>query len=341
MRFAATEYFWCLIVIPLVVALGVVAVMRRRNLARQVADAGLWRRLAPEVSLEREILKLVLIVFSLVAVVMALARPQFGSSSTLVKRRGVDVVVALDTSKSMLARDVTPGRAGNRLKRAKMEVSGLIDRLEGDRIGLVSFSGAAFVQCPLTSDYAAAKLFLRAMEVGSIPVGGTSLAEALRVTREMFESAKGGSRSKVLVMISDGEDHEGSYQGELEALRSAGVVVHTVGVGTQIGELIPEGEGGYLRAEGKAVMTRLQEGALQSIADATGGLYVHSAAGDLGFDAIIDALGRMQKSDYESRVETVYEEKYQLFVFVAFLLLLAATLVPARGATPRGKEVRP
>jgi Ca-activated chloride channel family protein len=334
MRFAAGEYFYWMLIIPLVIAGGVVTILRRRQAAGKVAEPGLLARLAPGFSTELEILRLVLVVLSLVALVIALARPQFGTHSKLVKRRGVDVVVALDVSKSMLARDVSPGRTGNRLKRATMEVSGLIDRLEGDRIGLVAFSGAAFVQCPLTSDYSAAKLLLRAMQAGSVPVSGTNLAEALRVGREMFEGAKGGSRSKVMVLISDGEDHQGSYEEEVEQLRKLGVNVHTVGIGTQIGELIPESDGRYLRREGKTVMTRLQEGTLRAVAEATGGIYLHSAAGDLGFEAIYDMVSRMQKSDYESRIEEVYEEKFQLFVLACFLFLVAAVVIPHR----RGRE---
>jgi len=309
---------------------GTVALVRRIKAHQKIADAGLLPKLAPEVSLEREILRLVLIVLAMVGIVLALARPQFGTHSKLVKRRGVDVVVALDVSKSMLARDVSPNRAGNRLKRAKMEVSGLIDRLQGDRIGLVAFSGAAFIQCPLTSDYAAAKLFLRAMEAGSIPVGGTNLAEALASAHMMLDNSKGGSRSKVLVIISDGEDHEGAYEQEVEKLKELGVKIHSVGIGTQIGELIPDDQGKYLRSQGKTIMTRLHESTLRAVAEATGGLYIHSAAGDLGFEAIYDMLSRMQKSEYESRIESVYEEKFQLFAFIAFLLLVAATVIPAR-----------
>jgi Ca-activated chloride channel homolog len=330
MRFAAQEYFYWLLVIPLVVAGGTVVLMRRVRTARRVADLQLLPRLAPEASMEREILRLVLLVLAMTALVVAMARPQFGTHSKLVKRRGVDVVVALDVSKSMLARDVSLRRAGNRLKRARMEVSGLIDHLRGDRIGLVAFSGAAFVQCPLTSDYAATKLFLRAMEAGSVPVGGTNFSEALRVSREMFANAKGGSRSKVLVIISDGEDHEGGYEEEVEKLKKMGVVVHTVGIGTQIGELIPDEDGRYLRKDGKTIMTQLHEGTMRAIAEATGGIYIHSAAGDLGFDAIYDMLSRMQKSDYESRIESVYEEKFQLFAFIGFFLLVAAALIPTR-----------
>jgi Ca-activated chloride channel family protein len=339
MRFAAAEYFYWLWLLPLVVAGGGVALRRRFRAGRGAISPGLVARLAPERSPEREILRLSLFVLSLVALVVALARPQFGTHSTLVQRRGVDVVVALDTSKSMLARDVSSARSGNRLKRAKMEVSGLIDKLQGDRIGLVAFSGAAFVQCPLTSDYAAAKLFLRAMEPGAIPLGGTNLAEALRASRRLFEESKGGSRSRVLVVISDGEDHAGGYERELQALRDLGVVIHAVGIGTQIGELIPEDGGRYMRHEGKTVMTRLLEGTLRALADATGGLYVHSAAGDLGFEAIHEELSRMQKSDYEARVETVYEEKFQMFAFLGLLLLLGATLIPSRGR-PRVAEAR-
>ncbi|MBW1809604.1 MAG: VWA domain-containing protein [Deltaproteobacteria bacterium] len=330
MRFEAQEYFYWLLIIPLVIAGGMVVLFRRNRVSRRIADSKLFLRLAPEASLEREILRLVLLVFALVALVVALARPQFGTHSKLVKRRGVDIVVALDVSKSMLARDVSQNRSGNRLKRAKMEISGLTDRLMGDRLGLVAFSGAAFIQCPLTSDYAATKLFLRAMKAGSVPVGGTNFGEALRVTREMFENSKGGSRSKVMVIISDGEDHEGGYEEEVEKLRDKGVVIHCVGIGTQIGELIPDEDGRYMRRDGKTIMTQLRENTLRAIAEATGGVYLHSAAGDLGFEAIYDMLSRMHKSDYESRIESVYEEKFQLFVFVCFILMVAATIIPVR-----------
>jgi Ca-activated chloride channel family protein len=338
MRFAAYEYLYLLVVVPVVIAFGVAAMLRRRNAARAVAEDKLFARLAPAASLEREVLTLIAIVLALILIIIALCRPQFGTHSTIVKRRGLDVVVVLDTSKSMLARDISSGASGDRLKRAKMEVQGLIDRLEGDRIGLVAFAGAAFVQCPLTSDYAAAKLFMRAMNVGQIPVGGTNFAEALRVTREMFSSARGGSRSKVVVLISDGEDHEGRYEQEVERLRDLGVIIHTVGVGTQIGELIPEEDGKYLHNEGKTVMTRLQENTLKAIADATGGLYIHSAAGALGFTSIYEMLNQLQKSDYEARFETVFEEKFQLFAFVGLLFLIAASIIPRRRVPTRNGE---
>lgn len=334
MRFAGNEWFFWLALLPLILALGITALVRRlRDRAR--LGGGLFFRLAPEVSLEREILTLCLVVLAYVALVLALARPQFGSETRLVKRRGVDVVAAVDVSRSMLARDV--GGSGSRLRRAKLEVSGLIDRLEGDRIGLVAFAGAAFPQCPLTSDYAAAKLFLRSMEAGSIPIGGTNFLQALQVAGELFENARGGSRSRVLVLITDGEDHEGGFEAEVERLIKAGVIIHTVGIGTQIGELVPTDEGGYLRSDGKPVMSRLQEGTLRAMADASGGIYVHSAAGDLGFDAVVEHISRLQKADYESRLETVYEERFQIPALAALLLLLAATFTPSRRArAPEG-----
>ena len=343
MRFAVAGYVYWIVVTGLTIVIavcGALSLVRRQKIIQRIADQRLFIQLAPETSLEREVIRQVLQVLAVVCLLVAFARPQFGTHSKLVKRRGVDVVVALDSSKSMLAKDVSPTRKGNRLKRAKLEVSGLIDRLQGDRIGLVSFSGAAFVQCPLTSDYSAAKLFLRAMEAGTIPVGGTSFTEALRVSREMFENSRGGSRSKLLVLISDGEDHEGSYEEEVEKLRGLGVVIHTVGVGTQIGELIPDAEGKYLRNRGKTVVTRLKEGTLSAIAEATGGVYVHSAAGDLGFEVVCTMLSAMKKSDYESRVELVYEEKFPLFVLIGLLLIMAATLIPSRRDLRIHKERR-
>jgi Ca-activated chloride channel family protein len=156
----------------------------------------------------------------------------------------------------------------------------------------------------------------------------------------MFKNAKGGSRSKVVVVLSDGEDHEGGFEKEVETLRKMGVVVHGVGVGTQIGELIPDGDGKYLRSSGKTVMTRLQSNTLRFLSMNTGGLYLHSVSGDLAFEAILEELSRMHRSDYEARLETVYEEKFQLFALLAFVLLVAATLMPARARfrTPAGER---
>lgn len=328
--FSPLHLLWGLAVLT-VLGAGIWSLFARRRAADRMAKTPLWSRLTIGASLEREAIRLGLLVLSLACLVLALARPQFGSRSELIKRQGVDVVVALDVSKSMLARDVSAGGAGNRLSRAKLEVSGLIDSLQGDRVGLISFSGAAFVQCPLTSDYAAAKLFLRAMEVGSIPIGGTNLGEALRVARGLFENAKSDTgRTRVVVLVSDGEDHEGAYQEELKKLTALGGVVHTIGVGTQIGELIPEEDNHYLRSQGKAVMTRLQEGTLRQLSEASGGLSMRSAAGDLGYTAIAERIGRMQKGDYEARVETVYDEQFQLPAFLAFLLLATTTLWPRR-----------
>ncbi len=339
MRFAAESNLYLLLLVPLLGALAAVSLWRKRATARRFADAELLRRLVPGHSPARDILSAILVLSALVLLVIALARPQFGTRVRIAKKRGIDVVVALDLSRSMLARDVSTGSAGSRLKRAKLEVAGLIDRLQGDRIGLVGFAGTAFVQCPLTSDYAAAKLFLRAMEVGTIPVGGTSLAEAMGAAADVFEGARGGTRSRVLVLISDGEDLYGEWEKQLERLKDLGVVVHTVGVGTRIGELIPLPEGGYLRHEDKVVMSRLDEGTLRHIAEETGGIYVHSASGDLGFDAIYDRLAQMKKSEFEARLESVYEERFQLFVLFAMILLLAAWCMP-RGSAARGEAGR-
>ena len=332
MRFAGPEYLYWMLAVPLILAAGIMAMIRRRIIVREIADSDLFTRICPETSKEREILRLVLTILAYIALVVALARPQFGTHSRLLKRRGVDVVVALDTSKSMLAFDVSPLRnlGGNRLNRARLEINGLIDRLEGDRIGLVAFSGAAFVQCPLTSDYAAAKLLLRAMDAGSIPVGGTRFEEALRLSRHVFENSRGGSRSKVLVLISDGEDHEGGYEQELTRLVQMGVVIHTVGVGSASGELIPQPDGTYMRKRGQWIMTYLRESSLRALAEISGGTYVHSAAGDLGFEVIYDMISQMHRSEYEFRIESVYEEQYQLFAGIGFLFLIGATLVPHR-----------
>ncbi len=340
MRFANIEYLNWMWLVAGVLMLGIVSQIRKVHSLRKLGDPNLVQSLMSHTTRSQELLQLLLYTASLTAMVIALAQPQFGTHTRLIKRRGVDVVVALDVSRSMLARDASSQKTISRIERAKIEIDGLIDRLNEDRIGLIAFAGEAFVQCPLTSDYAAAKLLLRAMHPGNFPVMGTDLSEAFRVAREMFKNAKGGSRSRLLVLVSDGEDHENQFQGALDDLRHDGVAVYTVGIGTQIGEQIPDLQDQFLKKNGKAVISRLNDSLLRSIAQSTQGRYIHSVAGDLGFEIICENLARMQKSDYEARVESVYEEKYQLFTFLSIILLVGASLVPARRTNPtNGRHV--
>jgi Ca-activated chloride channel family protein len=230
----------------------------------------------------------------------------------------------------MLAEDIAP----NRLEKAKHAVGTLIDRLEGDRIGLVAFAGVAFVQSPLTVDYGAATLFLSAMSTDLMPVQGTNLAEALRVSVEAFEA--GEQQHKILIVITDGEDHEGEIDAAAESANEAGIRIYTVGVGSPDGVPIPEFDpsgrrAGYKRDEnGEVVTTRLDETTLERLARETGGRYLRATPGENELDRLAEEIGEMAGREIEARQVTQYEEQYQIFLGFALVLLLAEVLVPER-----------
>ncbi len=302
-------------------------VRSRRHVERAVSPR-LVDRMAPSAGPGRGLTRAGGVAVSIVLLSIALAQPQCGSRTELAKRYGIDLVVALDASTSMQARDVKPSR----LERAKLELAGLIDRLKGDRIAIVVFAGDAFVQCPLTTDYSAAKLFLRAIITDAVPQQGTALARALATSNELLTAADLGAKGRAVVLLSDGEDHEGAALDEAQKLSDAGARIYTVGIGSVSGEPIPivDKEGnvhGYKKDRaGNTVMTRLNEDILREIADKGGGRYVHSARGDLGVGEIAEELDRMQKAELASSLTVQYDERYQAFVAPALALLLLALL---------------
>lgn len=309
--------------------LWLVMLLRRARALARIVPGRLSERMAPKAGSGREVASGTTTLLGLALLSIAAAQPQCGTHTTEAKRYGMDVVIAIDGSNSMLARDVKPSR----LERAKLELSELIDRLKGDRVGIVVFAGDAFVQCPLTSDYAAAKLFLRAVNPADLPQQGTALAAAMRVSRSLFEGGERGESGRALVLLTDGEDHEGDVDDEAEKLNEGGVRVFSLGVGSRTGEPIPllAGDGsvvGYKRDRaGKTVMTRLNEEVLQAIASKTSGKYVHSATGDLGVGEVVEELSRMNKAEYKARLTVQYDERYESFAWPGFVLLLLGAVI--------------
>ncbi len=318
-----------LLLLPVV---GLLAWSRLRGGLRaldRALSATMAARLTQHLSLRRRAWGLAAMLGALFFLTLAVARPQRGTQYATAARRGIDVIVALDVSESMLAEDLKP----NRLVRARHEISAILDRLKGDRVGLIAFAGAAFVQCPLTLDYAAARMFLNYMGPELIPEPGTNLADAVRVATRAFESEEAGFRA--LVLISDGEDHTGGLDEALDRAREADVRVFTVGIGNESGEPIPvrDDEGqitGYKKdREGKVVLTRLNEAPLRQLAERTGGAYVR-AAGSLGLDRVLAEIDAMEKRELQGGVRVLYEERYSYFVWPALLLLLAQWWIPLR-----------
>ena len=298
---------------------------RDRALATFV-DAALLPTVVPDLDRRRRRVRAGLLTAAVTAFAVALAGPMWGFHWEEVKREGIDLVVAFDTSKSMLATDVAP----NRLARAKLAVQDLLAELAGDRIGLVAFAGSAFVQCPLTLDRNAFRESLEAVEVGLIPRGGTNLTAALESGLEAFEGHQGSHQA--LVLITDGEDHEGKLDDAIKRATERGVKIFTVGIGTAEGELIPEEAGGFLKdRKGQVIKSRLDEDTLKKLAIDTGGVYLHAAGADLGLaDLYRDHIATMEKRELASTLERRYEHRYQLPLVLGLVLLVVEQLLGER-----------
>jgi Ca-activated chloride channel family protein len=311
--------------------LALVGALKRTSRVRALLHERHAERFTPGVSTWRPVTQGSLYGLGLALFGFALAQPQCGTKSELTKRRGIDVVVALDASKSMLARDVQPSR----LERAKLELTTLLDELKGDRVGLVVFAGDAFIQSPLTSDYSAVKLFLRAVDPEVMPQGGTNVGAALKLAKQVLDNADRGSKERVVVLLSDGEDLFGEVGEATEALKEANVQVLAVGVGSESGEPIPvyDRRGDFVDYKkdpaGETVITRLDRAGLTAIAEATGGSFFYQPRG-VAMAQVVDRIDQMQKSELESRVTVRYDERFQAFAIPGLaLLVLGMLLLPS------------
>lgn len=344
MRFANPHALWLLLVVPVTVIAYTLASAHRRRLLARLGDAPLVAKMAGDVSPGRKTMRAALVVLTLALLAVALARPQAGGRARLTKQPGLDLVVALDFSRSMLAKDVYPSR----LERAKRELEQLMDGLAGDRIGLVAFAGET-LSYPPTTDYAAVKLFWRDLNPWDMPVGGTAIGQAMRASLDLLTRlrAKGGpSRAQVILLLTDGEDTDSEPLAVAEEASKLGVKVFTVGIGSRSGELIPEYDEtgkvtGYVKdADGKYVTSRLAEDMLVQIAQKTGGEYFHADPKRFGVDQIAHALAGLKRSENEARVVKQYDEAWEILVLPAFLLLVGeACMSERRRRARRAPEV--
>jgi Ca-activated chloride channel family protein len=257
-----------------------------------------------------------------------IARPQFGSKIADAKKQGVEVIIALDVSNSMLAEDIQP----DRLTRAKQAISRLVDNLEDDKIGLIVFAGDAYTQIPLTTDYISAKMFLSAITPDIVPKQGTAIGAAINLGMRSF--SPGDGKSKALIIITDGENHEDDPVKEAEEAAAAGVIIHTLGIGSTEGVPIPvikNGRKDYLKDEdGSTVITKLDEEILKKVALSTNGNYVRASNSNIGLDEIFGDIKKMKKEDLESTMYTEYNDQYQIFAALALFLLLVDFVVMDR-----------
>jgi len=335
----AGEILWWLVLLPLLAAALLIGFRLRRGAARGFGTEQNLAKLTQGQSTGLRAARAVVLLLGIACAVVALARPQYGSRTRMLRKRGIDVVVALDFSKSMLARDVRPSR----IERAKAEVTAFLNELSGDRVGIVAFAGET-MEFPMTVDYGAAALFFRDLGPYDMPVGGTAIGRALTAAKRLLERSshnerqnEGEQRSRVVILLTDGEDHEGDPVAAAQELAKLGARIYVVGIGTRTGEPIPTyaDDGtwtGYLRdAQGNSVLTALtadNEAQLKKIAEAGDGKYFAAGRGSVGMNQIRAEMQRMKQSELKSRKITVHEERYAPVLLLAFLLILLEALLP-------------
>lgn len=331
MRFSEPINF---LILAGVLALGLFvfwALARKKKLLRRFGDIPLIMKNAPYISFARQRTKAFLVLAALALVAVSLARLQFGTHLELLKRQGIDLMVAIDVSNSMLAQDMKPSR----LEKAKQEVYSIIDRLEGDRIGLVTFAGDAFVQCPLTLDYAAARMLLSVTDNQSVSIQGTNLTAAIQAAEKSFSEKE--KKYKVLLLLTDGEDHSKTAIATAEEARKQGIKIYTVGIGNPAGEPIPilDRNGrqvGFKKdpETGEVIMSRLDDATLQKISLTTGGKYYHATAGEMELDKVFDEISSMEKKELEGKLVTRYDDRFQWPLLFALVLVVGEFFVPER-----------
>lgn len=326
LHFAQGEYLVLLFAIPLFFLLFALSRRSARKRVAKFGDPNILMSLIPHFSKWRGRIKIILIGIGFFFFVLGLARPQLGARIKEVKGKGIEIMIALDVSNSMLAEDYSP----NRLERAKLAISRLTDRLRNDRIGLIVFAGQAFVQLPITSDYVSAKMFLNSIGTHSVPVQGTSLSDAINLGIKSFTSEKAES-GKAIILITDGENHEDNPVDAAITAKELGVRVYTVGIGSLDGNPIPMGNGELLRdKEGNIVVTKLDEKTLMEVASAGGGAYVRAGNRDFGLDSIVDDIREMHSELFQSVVFEDFDEQYMYFFAIALFFFVLEFLVTER-----------
>ncbi|MDR2130945.1 MAG: VWA domain-containing protein [Odoribacteraceae bacterium] len=326
-RFAHPELLYLLILLPLLVLFYLLMAARKRKAIAAFGDPGLLETLMPLRSPRREAMKFVLVLVALSFIITGAAGPRFGSKLQQVKREGVELIIALDVSNSMLAQDIKPSR----LQAAKQAISRVVEKLNNDKIGLIVFAGDAYVQLPITTDYASAKFFLQNIDTDIVPVQGTAIGAAITMAIKSFTPES--KTSKAIIVITDGENHQDDAILAAKSAREQGIHVHAVGMGQAQGAPIPEprAPGEYMKdANGNVVISKLDEETLKAIAQAGEGLFVRASDANFGLNTLLDEINRMDKTLIEERVFSDYDEKYQYFLAAGLILLLVEFMLLAR-----------
>lgn len=315
-----TYYFYFLAIIPLVLLLFLAVYFWKKRVQKRFAQKEALERLSPLKSNFKPALKIILICLALAFLVGALVNPRMGTRMEEIKREGVDVVFAIDVSKSMLAEDIAP----NRLDKSKQIVNQLLNRLGGDRVGIIGYAGSAFPQLPITTDYNAARMFLSAMNTDMVSSQGTAIAEAIELSKTFYTD--GNETSKVLIIISDGEDHQGNLEAIVGEATAEGIKIISIAVGTTTGGPIPIKQNGILQEymrdrSGERVVTLMQEEVLNQISSSTGGIFLYGDITSQVVDEVTNFLNTLDKEEFETMQFAEFKNQYQWFLGVALLLL--------------------
>ncbi|VXB40078.1 VWA domain-containing protein [Maribacter litoralis] len=314
-------YFYLLFIIPVVVVLFLLLLVWKKRTQKKFADTELLKRLTPNRSYNKGGIKLVVFVLAVALLVIGLVNPKIGTKLETVKREGVDIVFAVDVSKSMLAEDIAP----NRLEKAKRLVSEIINQLASDRIGIIAYAGQAYPQLPITTDYGAAKMFLQSMNTDMLTSQGTAIDQAIELATTYYDDAE--QTNRVLFIISDGEDHsEGSTIDAVEDAADEGIIIYTIGVGKEKGAPIPIKRNGILESlkkdsQGETVITKLNESVLVDIANEGDGQYIDGSNTETAVEFIKEELLKMDKKEFEAKQFAEYKDQFQWFIGGALLLL--------------------
>lgn len=334
MRFESDIYLWLLCVIPFMVLLMLWSEWRRSKMLCRLGDPRLIKALIPDASAKRRWCKFVLTQLILAAVIIMAARPQMGTKISTEKRNGIEAIIALDISNSMLAQDVVPSR----LQKSKMMIENLVDKFVKDKVGMIVFAGDAFVQLPITSDYVSAKMFLQNIDPSLIQTQGTDIAAAINLAANSFTQQK--NIGKAIIVITDGEDHEGGAMEAAKAAKDKGYRVFILGIGSVAGAPIPMNDGGYMVDNaGNTIMTALNEQMCRDIAAAGSGTYIHVDNTSTAQERLDSELSKMQQGDMQAVVYEEYDEQFQAFGILAIILIIIEVCV-SEAVNPYFRKLR-
>ncbi len=328
-RFAHSEYLFALLLLPLLLASFLWVIRLRRQALQRYGNPELLSQLMPTIGKYKRSIKFLFAMMALGFIILGVANPQIGTKLEEVKREGVDIMIAVDVSNSMKAEDLRP----NRLENAKQEISRMIDKLQNDRIGLIVFGGESYLQLPLTTDYSAARLILSTIDVDVVPIPGTAIGSAIKLAMKSF--AEGEKKHKVIIIITDGENHEDDAIAAAKEAASEGVVIHTIGMGSPEGAPIPiyqnNVQAGFRKdTDGNTVITKLDEQAMQQIADVGNGTYVRASNQQNELDAVMKEIQAMEKKEFGAKIFTEYEDRFQYFLGFALVLIVLEFFISER-----------